>query len=173
MTRIGAGIAVALLALPLHPAVRAAAPEPGGRPAPPLSIIVKLKPASAARGGQGLIRRYGFASLRPVHEGRVRAAAERGLNDRQLTDETARRFGVRARRRFGPVAPPDLSGTYVLQPSVASPGELRALVGRLNQDPDIEWAQEDQVVEASFVPDDPYYSSTGTWGQAYDDLYGL
>ena len=54
MTRISAGITVALLALPLHPGVRAAAPEPSVPPAPPLSIIVKLRPASASRGGEGL-----------------------------------------------------------------------------------------------------------------------
>ena len=28
-------------------------------------------------------------------------------------------------------------------------------------------------MKAQLIPDDPYYSSSGSWGQNYQDLYGL
>jgi len=39
--------------------------------------------------------------------------------------------------------------------------------------PDIAYAQPNYRVQTQFVPNDPYYSSSGSWGQAYDDLWGL
>jgi len=43
----------------------------------------------------------------------------------------------------------------------------------LQTDPDVEFAQLDQVARAQFVPNDPYFSSGRTWGQNYGDLYGV
>lgn len=38
---------------------------------------------------------------------------------------------------------------------------------------DVEYAEPDYLYHAMLVPDDPYYSSSGSWGQPYDDLWGL
>ena len=35
------------------------------------------------------------------------------------------------------------------------------------------YAQPNYVMTASHVPNDPFYSSSGSWGQPYDDLWGL
>ena len=39
--------------------------------------------------------------------------------------------------------------------------------------PEIAYAQPAYKVQAQFEPNDPYYSTSGSWGQAYDDLWGL
>jgi beta propeller repeat protein len=46
-------------------------------------------------------------------------------------------------------------------------------VAKLKENPDIEYAEPNYLVEALFVPNDPYYHSQGSWGQPYDDLWGL
>lgn len=40
-------------------------------------------------------------------------------------------------------------------------------------DPNIEFAQPNYMVTVYSVPDDPFYSSSGSWEQGYDDLWGL
>ena len=37
----------------------------------------------------------------------------------------------------------------------------------------VEYAEPNYIVKAMLVPNDPYYSSSGSWGQSYDDLWGL
>jgi subtilisin family serine protease len=44
---------------------------------------------------------------------------------------------------------------------------------QLNEDPDVEYAQPNYIMELYMVPDDPYYRSSGSWGQGYDDLWGI
>ncbi|MHC4114467.1 MAG: S8 family serine peptidase, partial [Planctomycetota bacterium] len=39
--------------------------------------------------------------------------------------------------------------------------------------PDVEYAQLNYIYEINMIPDDPYYQSSGSWGQSYDDLWGL
>jgi beta propeller repeat protein len=46
-------------------------------------------------------------------------------------------------------------------------------VVKLKENPDVEYAQPNYLVEAFSVPNDPYYHSQGSWGQPYDDLWGL
>jgi hypothetical protein len=37
----------------------------------------------------------------------------------------------------------------------------------------VEYAEPDYYVELGLQPDDPFYHSSGSWGQAYDDQWGL
>ena len=50
---------------------------------------------------------------------------------------------------------------------------LDALVARLAADPRIEFAQPDHVRESHQAPNDPFYHSSGSWGQSYRDLWAL
>ncbi|MBN2137724.1 MAG: S8 family serine peptidase [Sedimentisphaerales bacterium] len=43
----------------------------------------------------------------------------------------------------------------------------------LRRDGRVKWAEPDYYYGCQIAPDDPYYSSTGTWGQAYADMWGL
>jgi len=46
-------------------------------------------------------------------------------------------------------------------------------ISNLEKHPDVEYVEPNYLYEKSFVPNDPYYSSSGSWGQSYDDLWGL
>lgn len=39
--------------------------------------------------------------------------------------------------------------------------------------PEVEYAEPNYIVKINAVPSDPYFSSRGSWGQDYDDLWGL
>lgn len=66
---------------------------------------------------------------------------------------------------------PDLSHVYLLQ--VTEQTEIQDTVAAFRQDPHVEYAQPNYRHQIQFVPNDPYYSSSGSWGQPYDDLWAL
>lgn len=46
-------------------------------------------------------------------------------------------------------------------------------IAKLRTNPAIEYAEPNYLLELYSIPNDPYYSSTGSWGQTYDDLWGI
>lgn len=83
---------------------------------------------------------------------------------------------LRARRARAAAAPaqaelPDLSHVYRLR--LASGVDAADAAARYGADPHVEWAQPDYRMQADFLPDDPYFHSSGSWGQPYADLWGL
>ena len=61
---------------------------------------------------------------------------------------------------------------YVLEMGAGS--DVRQAVDDFKKDPNVEYAQPDFVAEVNMVPNDPYFSSSlRSWGQPYDDLWGL
>jgi len=113
----------------------------------------------AARGAS----RVGGSGLEPL--GAMRARWERRL-------ELARARHGRRSRRASPAAPtPDLSHVYVLDIPDDVPVEEAAAVYR--SDPHVVYAHPAHRVQASLTPNDPYFASSGSWGQTYADLWGL
>ncbi len=47
------------------------------------------------------------------------------------------------------------------------------VIAALRNDPDVVYAEPDKIMRVQYVPNDPSYASTGSWGQSYADLYGL
>ncbi|KKK47823.1 hypothetical protein LCGC14_3151300, partial [marine sediment metagenome] len=43
----------------------------------------------------------------------------------------------------------------------------------LNKETDLKYSEPNFIARTSIVPNDPYYASSGSWGQSYDDLWGL
>ncbi len=50
---------------------------------------------------------------------------------------------------------------------------VQEAISEFKKDPNVEAVEPDFRVEIMAVPNDPYYSSTGSWGQAYPDLWGM
>jgi subtilisin family serine protease len=53
------------------------------------------------------------------------------------------------------------------------PGQLQEALRALGARPELEYAEPNVVLHALAVPNDPYYGSSGAWGQAFGDLWGL
>ena len=50
---------------------------------------------------------------------------------------------------------------------------MREAAAEYAADPHVIYAHPDYAVELGYVPDDPFFSSTGSWGQSHADLWGL
>jgi subtilisin family serine protease/Tol biopolymer transport system component len=158
-------------------------------PAPPVAeageLIVQFGGGTgpSARGpvrapaiGNALLSRYGVHSLEPVFSGIVAARHRQAL------------AVARAQGRV----PPDLSRIYLLHVDAAT--DLVALAAKLRSDPDVVWVEpnylyhadvlpnegvqtghavEPNTAEAAALPNDPFLSSSGSWGQPFPDLWGL
>lgn len=71
-----------------------------------------------------------------------------------------------------------IKGTYnkdtkKLSSSDPSSNSVKRLIDKYHADPNIETVEPNFVVRALVTPNDPYYSSTGSWGQSYKDLWGI
>lgn len=65
----------------------------------------------------------------------------------------------------------DLANVYVLE--VPANVDVEAAARRLAADPHVEYAQPNYRVKVNLTPNDPFFSSSGSWGQGFDDLWGL
>ncbi|HWZ87222.1 MAG TPA: S8 family serine peptidase, partial [Polyangiaceae bacterium] len=112
-----------------------------------------------------LAARHQFAKPRvllPWRNGLSTAAAQTLQSSRFLK----MRHGLRA--ATAPAA--DLTNVYHFEVG----GDLDRAVAELAQDPHVAWAQPNYIQHAStFTPNDPYFSSSGSFGQPYADLWGL
>ena len=63
----------------------------------------------------------------------------------------------------------DLLPIYILK----TDQDVLTICKQLNKDPNIDYAQPNYIVSTSYIPNDPYYHSSASWGQNYDDLWGL
>ena len=52
-------------------------------------------------------------------------------------------------------------------------GRYNVIMNSYKSDPNIECAEPDYVLTILSTPDDPYYTSNGSWGQSYADLWGM
>src|SRR5262245_55439472 len=68
--------------------------------------------------------------------------------------------------------PSGLRGTYLFQFSEDGL-DVGSLCRELSKDQTIEYAEPNFLLRADFIPNDPYFSSFGSWGQPYDDQWGL
>lgn len=106
----------------------------------------------------------------------VRALFRRG-DARPFSEQRQRWLAAqRARQARAGAAPrdallPDLTPIYRVR---LGPGVDPAQAAELYRaDPHVEWAQPDLLLQADFVADDPFFHSSGSWGQPYADLWGL
>jgi subtilisin family serine protease len=120
-----------------------------------------------------LLRRHAVRTVRPLSPGRLREKLQKGVTDAQIAATTRQQFAVRAARVPANQTVPDISGVYVFELGDRSAKELEDTLAALKADPSVVYAEPDRIRTAAFIPNDPSYSSAGSWGQPYDDLYGL
>ncbi len=118
-----------------------------------------------------LQQRFGVRRVRAL----FRRADGRPL-EQQRADLRQRQERLRARRGLRPrVEPPDLSHVYRVE--LAEGASVPSAVASFREDPHVVWAQPNFRVEYTYLengaPDDTYFGSIGTWGQPYEDLFGL
>lgn len=148
----GLALAAVLFSVWLFPqaasAVVARQRKPASAPTPayvPDEVLVKLRAEAARVNGTDamLARRHGLS------HGRRAIVTGKGLS--------ASSYGLDRVFRF-----------------VLAPGsEVTQAIPELRSDPAVEYAEPNLIMTVQVAPDDPYYSSTGSWGQTYADMWGL
>jgi subtilisin family serine protease len=122
--------------------------------------------------------RFGVRGARPVFRTATdEAAAGPGADQAALRRAVADRLAAARRRhpdrslRAVASAAPDLSHVYVL--GLAAGTDVDEAAAAFAADPHVAYAQPNYRAITQFTPNDPYYASAGSWGQPYDDLWGL
>jgi subtilisin family serine protease len=158
-------------------------------PAAPGRLIVKYRPRvsscahcliaagipfSTITGSDSLDRlnrRLGVTSARPLFVQDHGFSGSRSAAFNAMQADIRSRFPLRSTRIPPTATSPDLSNIFVLQLPRTMDVEVAAAL--YSADPDVEYAHPDYELHTTFVPNDPYFSSHGAWGQPYDDLWGL
>ncbi len=164
--------------------------ELGPPPAVEGRLVVKYAP-SVSRSARAILAEHGrfeedtgSASLDQLNaELGVRAARplvmDRGnLRGARATSryfdrlaQVRARYPQRAARAPAGARAPDLSNVYLVD--IDPQLDVHEAARRYATDSAVVYATPDYILHADFVPDDPFFSSTGTWSQSYADLWGL
>jgi len=143
-------------------------------------IIVKFTPelatrvAPAAREGAPRIsgnveldklnRDLGCKSMRSV-------SGKRGISAKERKEQLRKRFPTRAARAPKKARTHNLENIYVL--TINKGVNIREAVNAYRALAGVEYAEPNYIYRLDYTPDDPYYSSSNSWGQGYNDMYGL
>jgi subtilisin family serine protease len=105
---------------------------------------------------------------------RIRALFRRPDGGSFAAQRRRMREGFEGRRRAARTLP-DLSHVYRVE--LGDAVDVGAAVALYRADPHVVWAQPDYRVDVlaleEGLPDDPFYATSGSWGQPYEDLWGL
>jgi hypothetical protein len=128
-----------------------------------------LQTMALSRGGAGSLQQFmaqhSARALRPLYPELVRMKKARGLSDLQVATEIRQKLARRGSRPQTPFNPPEISRTYVVELDTASSQEVTRIVAGLNADPNVEFAEPEHIYTVTLTPNDPFFSSAGTWGQ--------
>jgi subtilisin family serine protease len=113
-------------------------------------------------------------ALTPGRAGLSTAQAQSLLQARISAAKT--RYTARAARAApsGPVRagqPGDLTNVYLLE--LAADADAGAVARAFARDPHVDYAQINGQARFAATPNDPFYATSGSWGQSFDDLWNL
>jgi|GEM_PF-2508943 len=112
---------------------------------------------------------YNLKDEEPVFKGLHNQLKAKNLSQRGLEEE------INAKSLKIPKAAPkpkeqvDLLPIYILK----TDEDVLTTCKKLRQDSSVEYAEPNMEVKLQMLPNDPYYSSKESWGQGYDDLWGI
>ena len=135
-----------------------------------------------ANDGSSLDRmhhKYGVKRAQPIFRTEAEEDSiigQKDLNALQRLHENKirkleKRFGMRKARAPKNYKLPDLSHVYKLD--LGADADVLTAVREFQDDPNIEYAHPNFIAHTMLAPNDSYYSTSGAWGQAFDDLWGL
>lgn len=131
-----------------------------------------MKPVAGSPSLDTINARFGVRKAVPLfRKAQARSMAQAAADFSAKAQTVKDKFPVRSRRAPAGAVIPDLSNIYVLE--VSTDTDLKALAETLSRDPSVEYALPDRRIHFDMTPNDPYWATSGTWGQAYEDLWHL
>ncbi len=148
---------------------------------PPAAQLYQRRQLFAAYTGSPrldvLHQRYRVTEIRPLFPLTPPAARRNVSADATVAQWNAhvqglrQRYATRAQRAAARADVPDLSTIYKL--SVPADVDIQQLAVEYAADPSVEYAEPNYEYKLFFTPNDPFFSSSGLWGQNFPDLWGL
>ena len=121
--------------------------------------------AATADGSDSLDRLHARVGVRSIR------ASFRRADGRPFDEQRRSQRRRLARGATLPADAPDLSHVYRVE--LAAGADVERAVSLYREDPHVVWAQPDYLVDLDELPDDPFLTSSDSWGQGYRDLWGL
>ncbi|MBI4436660.1 MAG: S8 family serine peptidase, partial [Candidatus Omnitrophica bacterium] len=81
------------------------------------------------------------------------------------------KFPERSKRISQETSPSPLQDYFIFE--LEEGVDVKRVVSEFRNDPSVLGAWPDYIATEEFVPNDPYYSSIGSWGQSYDDMWAV
>jgi subtilisin family serine protease len=122
---------------------------------------------------QPLFSKYKFKRMRPLYQDLVRWKKRTGRSEKDFVQSIRNKYPHRDGRRHLVKDPPEVSRTYIIEPNVNTEQEFQAAIASLKNDAGFEFVEPDKITTSQMIPNDPYFSSYGSWGQYFYDLYGI
>ncbi|MFH1777297.1 MAG: S8 family serine peptidase [Candidatus Omnitrophota bacterium] len=110
--------------------------------------------------------------IAPVFKALKKKMMSTGMSMTAYNEEIKAKFPKRAARAPKDKKVPNLTNIYKLTMEDKD-ANILAICEQYKKDPNVEYAEPNYIAMIQMVPNDPYYSSSGAWGQDYDDLWGL
>jgi len=144
---------------------------------------VPFQQASASRGGEldALNARHKVKRIKPLFLSLMNSAAPgepgTGVLEKRRKHVRSALAKIKAKypKRTGHARPdaiiPDLTHIYIVD--VPESADIPEICAQYAANPNVEYAVPDYIATVQLTPNDPYYLSSGSWGQPYDDLWGL
>jgi subtilisin family serine protease len=158
---LGCGLTISAFAQPASSPLPRPTPTATGPARVPGEVLIKLRSA---------------ADVQAMVSGTKSALGALAVDGRPGLSAILDRFAVReARALFPNTRFRDLDHVLKIVSDGArrDPAQMDALLSELNSRPEVLYAEPNTILKALFVPNDPYYSSSGAWGQDFPDLWGL
>jgi beta propeller repeat protein len=132
--------------------------------------------ATALSDGSGsldeLNRRHRVSGGRSVFVDRENSTTPAAQAEQsRLRQGVERRFSKRSARVLANSIVPDLTNVYVLD--LPRDADVAAISREYAADPHVDYAHPNYLIKTASTPNDPYFSSANSWGQGYDDLWGV
>ena len=159
----------------------------------PGELIIKFNPALGAQAGKLFNEGKSFKSitgtdaldkLNQKHkvkkiervfkhlEAKGKAKGKDFITSAEDATEIKVKFPQRSKRAPENAKVPDLENIYILE--LDNPqADIEAIAREYKRDSNVVYAEPNYLAQAMIYPNDPYYSSSNSWGQGYDDLWAL
>jgi subtilisin family serine protease len=123
--------------------------------------------------GEVLVKLRSIQHANSLHSSSLRALSTPGTAldaGSVAVTQTLSRFSVHeAHRLFRGASEPTMQRTFRLRAG----GDVDGLIAALGALPEVEYAEPNYVAHSVLTPNDPYFATSGAWGQSFRDLWGL
>lgn len=118
-----------------------------------------------------LFQKWHVKGIKKVFKGLEEVMAKTNTTSAQVFQQIRQKFPSRSKRV--PPNTPTIRLDNIYKLKVPPDTDIIRLCLELKSNPNVAYAHPNYIFRINFLPNDPFFGSSGSWGQSYDDLWGL